>query len=216
MNWLRRLGSWIALVFKEAWSLLYPKRARTQTWMFLTFALFVGAAVLGVGLYAGFILKGQFQNATKRMLRDQGLRLIAALVEAPREEDAWYAMEQVSRLLDMRIVVSRNDTLLFDVRGEPFKHNIVLPAELEVLPTQRGRLDFEEYTTSEGVTVLIGAMKSPESDYAVLLIVPEPPLYALVHQMRIALIGGMIATFILTLFGSWVASREVTRISRRT
>ncbi len=211
MTWLRRLASWIALVFKEAWSLAYPKRARTQTWMFLTFALFVGAAVFGVGLYAGLVLKGQFENATKRMLRDQGVRLVAALVDAPSEADAWFAMDQASRLLDMRIIVMRDDTLLFDVRGEPFKHNIQLPPDIEGMPVLPGRLDFQEHRTEDGTTVLIGAMTPPDSPYSLRLIVPEPPLYALVNQMMIALIGGMIATFILTLFGSWVASREVTK-----
>ena len=43
--------------------LFYPRRASTQTWMMLTFALFVGLAVVGVGLYSFLVLRGQVREA---------------------------------------------------------------------------------------------------------------------------------------------------------
>ena len=44
----------------------------TQTWMMLTFALFVGTAVARVGLYSFFVLRGQVYDAARDTLRGAG------------------------------------------------------------------------------------------------------------------------------------------------
>src|SRR5687768_4932509 len=69
-----------------------PRRASTQTWMMLTFALFVGAAVVGVSLYAFLVLRGQVREAARETLHRQAER-VAALLDAQPEPAALAALD---------------------------------------------------------------------------------------------------------------------------
>ena len=73
MNWrrVRRLLLWLRLLLREVTSTLLPKRASTQTWMFLTFVVFVGTAVLIVGLYARLVFHRETDSAARKQLREQ-------------------------------------------------------------------------------------------------------------------------------------------------
>jgi len=56
-----------------------PRRASVQSWMMLTFGLFVGAAVVGVGLYSYFVLRGQIREAARETLYQQADRFALQL-----------------------------------------------------------------------------------------------------------------------------------------
>ena len=49
-------------MLKKLWELIFPSRASTQTWMVLTFALFVGSAVVVVGLYVVLVMRGETER----------------------------------------------------------------------------------------------------------------------------------------------------------
>ena len=63
--------------------LFVPRRASTQTWMMLTFALFVGLAVVSGGLYSSLSLRGQVRDAARETLREQVTRFAVQLEAAP-------------------------------------------------------------------------------------------------------------------------------------
>lgn len=62
------------------WRWIFPPRASVRTWMFLTFALFVGLAVLGTGLYTGLVLHGRLRSTMEQTLRTQAERLLYQVV----------------------------------------------------------------------------------------------------------------------------------------
>ncbi len=215
MDWrrVRRLFLWLRLlVFRELVSAIFPKRASTQTWMFLTFALFVGAAVLVVGLYARFVLHNQTQTAARRQLREQALQIATTLAKAESYTEAWKATEQTSRILGMRIEVYADDTLFVDARGETFIPGFDLPPDLEeTLDVPEGRMRFIEHTTTSGEPILICAINHTLTGFEIRLYVPEPPLYTLARHMQLALMVGMLTALALAMFGSWVAARRVIK-----
>ena len=214
MEWrrVRRLLLWLRLLFREVITTIFPKRASTQTWMFLTFAFFVGAAVLVVGVYARFVLYNQTETAAKRQLREQALQIATTLGKTNSYTDAWRATEQTSRILGMRIQAFTGDSLYVDARGETFIPNFVLTPELEEeLNIPEGRTKYIEHITTDGQPILICAVNHALTGFIIRLYVPEPPLYTLARHMQIALVVGMAAALILALFGSWVAARRIIK-----
>ncbi|MFK7844212.1 MAG: sensor histidine kinase [Rhodothermales bacterium] len=214
MGWrrVRRLLLWLRLLFREVASTIVPKRASTQTWMFLTFAFFVGGAVLVVGLYARFVLHNQTETAARRQLREQALQIATTLGKARSYEEAWQATEQTSRVLGMRIEAYADDTLYVDARGETFIPQFYLPEDLEQdLLVPEGRMRFIEHTTTNGDPILICAVNHALTGFVIRLYVPEPPLYSQARNMQTALIVGMVMAFILAMFGSWVTARRVIK-----
>lgn len=208
----RRLLLWLRLVFRESVSTFLPKRASTQTWMFLTFAFFVGAGVLAVGLYARFVLYNQTETAARRQLREQALQIATTLGTTKSYNEAWQATELTSRILGMRIEAYTGDSLYVDARGETFLPSFILPEEIEQdLEVPEGRMRFIEYTAENGEDILICAVNHALTGFIVRLYMPEPPLYSLARHMQVALMVGMVAALVLALFGSWVASRRVIK-----
>ena len=53
--------------FNGVRELFLPRRVSTQTWMMFTFAVFVGFAVVGVGLYSSLSLRGQVREAAEEL-----------------------------------------------------------------------------------------------------------------------------------------------------
>src|SRR5690625_1110771 len=86
MRWYLKLGSW-----------LFPARASTQTWLVRTFALFIGAAVFGVGVYVTVVIQNDKKVATEEHLYQQAERA-AQLIERRRDDGNLGAiLEGISR-----------------------------------------------------------------------------------------------------------------------
>ena len=212
MNWrrVRRLLLWLRLLLRELTSTLLPKRASTQTWMFLTFVMFVGTAVLVVGLYARLVFHRETDTAARKQLREQALQIATTLGKSPSYNDAWKAAEQTSRVLGMRVVAIAGDSVYLDISGNTFIPPFDLPKDLEDrLYVEEGRMKYLRLTTPDGDPILVCAVNHILTGFTIQLYVPEPPLYALARRMQLALIAGMIAALALAMFGSWVASRRV-------
>ena len=180
--------------------------------MFLTFAFFVGAAVLAVGLYARLVLHSQTETAARRELREQALFIGTTIGKADTYEEAWRSAEEISKILGMRIVAIAGDSVYLDIRGETFIPTVDLPPDLEeTLAVSEGRMRFVQHETQNGDPILICAVNQALTGLTIQLYVPEPPLYSLAQHMQVALMVGMIAALVLAMFGSWVAARRVIK-----
>ena len=199
MRWLNNLTN-----------LVFPRRASTQTWMILTFALFVGLAVLVVGLYVAIILRGETRDATRQMLYSESQRIAIQLEHAERPEELEEVARAISRLTDLRLTIARDDTLLLDLRESRVvtDRSVMSREEMHVSPESPVR--FVERTDAGGELMLFVALYRPQSGLIVRVGQPEPPLFALVHRMQLALIAAMFMALLLALLGSWVASHQVT------
>lgn len=180
--------------------------------MFLTFALFVGSAVLGVGLYARLVLHKQTEKAARNDLREQALSLATVIGKAPNHKEAWLVANQASQFLGIRIQAFSEDTLFLDVTGGTSVPSFDLPEELEEeLAPREGRFRFKDYTLESGDTILIGSINHVLTGLTIRVFRPKPELYAAAQRMQTALFVGMVMALMLAMFGSWVAARRVIK-----
>ncbi|MEX0599230.1 MAG: ATP-binding protein, partial [Rhodothermales bacterium] len=199
MGWLQRLTN-----------LVVPRRATTQTWMILTFALFVGPAVLAVGVYVTFALRGETSEATRQMLVGQAERIAIQLERVEAPEDQLEVARDISRLTDVRITLVRDDSVLWDVdrNGLLADDDVLMGPEINVGPEDPVRYASREDEADN--VMLFAAVYRSGSNLVVRIGQREPPLVSLVQNMLIALVVGMAMALLLALLGSWVAAHQVT------
>ncbi len=196
-------------LFKTISRWVFPERASTQTWMFLTFALFVGTAVVAVALYVVFVLSGEIRAATHEMLYRQAERVAAQIEQAQSREARFAIVREIGRLTDLEITVATADSVYWTVEGERvLREEVPLPAtEREGLTSEQRR--FVERETAGGRRLFYVAYAPPGSDLVVRVGQPEPALHTLAERTQVVLIAGMVAALLLALLGSWVASYQV-------
>ncbi|MEM1042851.1 MAG: HAMP domain-containing sensor histidine kinase [Bacteroidota bacterium] len=195
---------------KDLQSLLLPRRASTQTWMMLTFALFVGAAVAIVGLYAFLVLRGQVEDAARETLRVQARYLSAQLETVEDPEVLFETIQRTSTATPYRIGVAKKDSLVWEMVDGRILTDRTFLDQPEVEQAVRTGFGYDERTGSLG-PVLYVAHYSPVSDYVVRIGQPAPPLLTLVQKMQATLIIGMALALVLALIGAWIAALQVTR-----
>ncbi len=84
---------------------LLPRRASTQTWMVLTFALFVGTAVVGVGLYVMLVLRGEMRTAMQETLHDQADRIAVQAEQEPDPVRRGRIVDNLTELQDLHVAL---------------------------------------------------------------------------------------------------------------
>ncbi len=89
---------------------LLPRRASTQTWMVLTFALFVGTAVVGVGLYVMLVLRGEMRTAMQETLHDQADRIAVQAEQEPGAARRGRIVDNLTELQDLHVSLVTPDT----------------------------------------------------------------------------------------------------------
>ncbi|HIL57416.1 MAG TPA: sensor histidine kinase, partial [Rhodothermales bacterium] len=77
--------------------------------MMLTFALFVGGAVVGIGLYSFLVLRGQIYEAARETLRQQAERFALQLEAQPDAERMVLAGEQIARVTELGVHIATRD-----------------------------------------------------------------------------------------------------------
>lgn len=194
---------------KDIWQWIFPPRASTQTWMFLTFALFVGVAVIAVGLYVQFVLRDEVEEATQQMLAEQARRVAVQIQEPDTRAEQLRTVRELSRLTDLRITVASQDSILWDVQGDQLLRQNVLLDRSEFEAMEDEQVHFTELEGPNGREMFYVAYAPPNSDLVVRVGQPEPPLYTLAERTQVVLIGGMMAALLLALLGSWIASYQV-------
>jgi signal transduction histidine kinase len=197
--------------FKDLQSLLLPRRASTQTWMMLTFALFVGTAVVLVGLYAFVVLRGQINDAARETLRGQA-RYVAAQIETASDyETLFETIRRTSAVTPYRIGVATRDSLVWELEGSRIITERDFLQQPEVEQALATGFCYEERTEPNGRRMLFAALYRPVSGYIVRLGQPTPPLLSVVERMQATLVIGMALALALALIGAWLAALQVTR-----
>ncbi len=201
MSFLRSIGD-----------LFLPRRASTQTWMVLTFALFVGMAVVAVGLYVVLVLRGEMRTAMEETLRNQAERIAVQVEQAdpPRRRDI---VDNLTELTDLRVAVVTPDTSYRASGPSQSGDSLARAPSLRELDGETAR--FTRSRNPGGETVFTAALYRPDADLIVQITQQAPPLYHLVQRSQVVLILGMVLAFILALLGSFVAAYQVkTPLSR--
>lgn len=197
MRWYVKLASWI-----------FPARASTQTWLILTFALFIGLAVAAIGVYVTVTVRNDIEAATEDLLYRQAERAAAEVEQAANETELMASMRAISHLADLHVTMLGPDTVIWDVRSG---FSIQRDAEANVMQVSPGDpVRFFDVTPPGQPRRLYIEMYRPRLGAAIRVGQPEPMLLALVERMQVALIVGMITALLLALLGSWVAANHVT------
>ena len=186
---------------------LVPERAPVQTWMLLTFVLFVGMGVAAVVLYVTLVLRGDAMETLRATLGAQAER-VADVVEAEETEEArLMAFEQASRALDLRFALVYPDGRRVDYAdGKP----LVRPSPAEPAFAPGDSAAFRTVRDANGDRVRYAAVRLRTGE--VLEVgQPEPALFTLVERMRRAVFVGMAMALALALAGTIVVARQVTR-----
>lgn len=197
MRWYVKLASWI-----------FPARASTQTWLILTFALFIGLAVAAVGVYVTVTVRNDIEAATEHMLYRQAERAAAEVEQAETEAELMASMRAISHLADLHITALGRDSVLWDVRSGFAISRDTDTSGMRVSETDP--LRFYEVTPPGQERRLYIEMYRPRLDAAIRIGQPEPMLLSLVERMQVALIVGMITALLLALLGSWVSANQIT------
>jgi signal transduction histidine kinase len=187
---------------------MLPSRASTQTWMFLTFALFVGTAVVGVGLYVGGVLRVQIQEARQQALVEQAVRIALLVEQAETPTDKREAARAFSRLTTLDLAVAAQDSLLWSASNAHLLDDGRLQRPDELEPVPQGRVHLAPAPSGSDVIV---TLFRPDSGLLLRVVQPEPILFQLVREMQWTLLLGMVMALLLALVGSWIAAHKVTQ-----
>lgn len=194
-------------------NLFFPRRASTQTWMMLTFAFFVGLAVVVVGLYSFLVLRGQVRDAARETLREEVER-VAVLLEAEPDGAAVRALAgNIAGVTQREVAVARLDTtegiwrpFIGPIDQEFFR-------QPEVLAARRTGVGYAERQGEDpgAETILYAASFRSDSKLIVRLGEPSTPLHRAVQKVQATLIIGMALALVLALLGAWIAARQVNK-----
>ena len=180
--------------------------------MFLTFALFVGMAVAGVGLYVFFILDNQIEAAARKTHITQAEQIARILEEAETGEDRARLITSISDLTGLHILVAEQGVIKWSQKPEDFESAGPVMARPEVQQLEAGDAYFTtEERTSTDERVVFVAVSRAESGLTIGVEQRERPLHTVARNMQLTLVLGMIMAFLMALVGSWVAADRVTK-----
>lgn len=190
----------------------FPARASTRTWMFLTFAVFVGIAAGGAAFYVTLDFSNQIQEASRRShLVDTGhlASIILSTELASTSPDEWKnvispATATLLTFDDLHIFIGRKDSLHW--RNDPLEG---LSSQDLMAQTQPGQPFFDILVTENGKWFKIGAIRRDDS--VIGLVRPVSALYILAANMRDKMIVGIGIALFMSMLGAWIASHEVTK-----
>lgn len=176
--------------------------------MVLTFAFFVGMAVVGVGLYVVLVLRGEMRTSMRQTLRNQAER-IAVQVERERDPTRRRSIvENLTELTDLNVALVTPDTTYRPTPQSQPTDTLVDVSALQTLEAESIR--FARYHSAEGSPLFVAALYRPSSNLIVQVSQPPPPLYHLVQRSQVVLILGMVLALLLALLGSFLAAYQVT------
>jgi signal transduction histidine kinase len=188
---------------------LFPTRASTQTWMMLTFALFIGVAVASVGLYLSVEVRSELRTTVEQMLRRQVVLTAESLERADGDAGLVEEAIAIARVTEDRITVLRGDSVLVDVQRTRLLSDGGILARKEIAGLGEGSFGFAERVEG-GVRTYFAAVHRPASGLVVRLGMPESALVLLVHQLQVIIAAAMLLVFLLSVVAAWIAARRVT------
>lgn len=191
----------------------FPARAPTRTWMFLTFALFVGLAAGGVAFYLTLNLSDRIRRAAhKSHLVDT--EHLASLILSTEDltskvpgdwiESLDPTAAAVLQLNDLYIFIGYNDSLYWK------NASLEDTAILDILSRTSAEEPFFDVVTIEnGQRIKIGAIRRDE--VVIGLVRPVSALYVLAAGMRNRMIAGIGFALFMAMIGAWISSNQVTK-----
>ncbi|GAB5534028.1 MAG: HAMP domain-containing sensor histidine kinase [Rubricoccaceae bacterium] len=198
--------------WKAIRQLFVPRRASTQTWMMLTFALFVGLAVVGVGLYSFFVLRGQVRDAARETLHQQAERFAVQLESAPDQASMLELGRQIATFASLDVALATPDSVLGNwgaggVTGAPFFDR----EEVVEARADEGSVGWSIRPGPDGSERFYLALYRPDTGLLIRLGEPTPPFVRAIQQVQAVLVIGMALALVFALIGAWMAARQVTR-----
>lgn len=198
-------------MLKRLWASVLPARASTQTWMILTFALFLGVAMGAVGLYMTFVLRGEIEIATHQALFQQANRIAGIIEAAPSDAERLRITRDLARLSNLHLTVVEGNNVLLDVWGNQLRSDGALLSRPEMQVIRDGKTRYDDRVDGDGQRVRYVALRRPSSGLVVRVGQRQPPLFRLVTRMEVVLMIAMGLALVLSIFGSWIAAQRVTR-----
>ena len=200
--------------WRDVRQLVYPRRASIQTWMMLTFALFVGLAVVGVGLYSFLILSGQVGDAARQSLRGEAERLAVQLEAEPTRGAMLDTGEQIAGLAQIEVAIATRDEVIGDFgvgRGGPSPDAPFFdrPEVVEAFAAA-DNVGFAERDGPGGARLYV-ALYRPETGLLVRVGEPVPELLRAIETLQAVIALSLVLALLTALLGSWIAARQVTR-----
>jgi len=165
----------------------------------MTFALFVGIAVVAVALYVLLVLRGEMRTAMHQTLRDQAERLAVQIEGQPNPAERARVVREISQLTDLDLALAAPDTT---VGSDSLRH-----AALQSM--RSAEIRFTERQGAGGERLFFATLYDPARSLIVQVGQPAPPLYNLAQRSQVVLILGMVLALIFALAGSWVAASQV-------
>lgn len=194
-------------LFQTLSNLVFPRRASTRTWMVLTFALFVGMAVVAAALYVVLVLRGEMRTAIHQTLREHAERVADQVVQAdPRRRHA--IVKNLTELTDLRVTLVTPDSTYRAANASPATDSLTRLRTLDRLDEETAR--FAEFPGYGGETLFTTALYRPDERLIVQVSQLAPPLYHLVQRTQVVLILGMGLALAFALLGSFIATYQVT------
>jgi len=176
--------------------------------MVLTFAFFVGLAVMGVGLYVVLVLRGEIRTAMHQTLRDEAERIATQVEQASSVARREAIVDHLSELTTLRLFITTPDTA-YRSPTFPVSADTLLSAPRHATGTH-AVAQFASYVDEQDDRTFAVALYRPRADLVVRVAQSAPPLYHLAQRSQIVLILGMVLALILALLGSFVAAYQVT------
>jgi signal transduction histidine kinase len=179
--------------------------------MVLTFALFVGVAVVGVGLYVVLVLRGEMRSAMEQTLRDQADRIAVQVAREPNPNRRHQIVESLTELSDLSIALVTPDTTYRPSAQTP--HALPVDTLIDASAFRTLEAEMAQFAYTEGPDrqpYFIATLYRPSANLIVQVGQPPPPLYDLARRSQVVLILGMILALMLALIGSFIAAYQVT------
>ena len=192
------------------WQLIFPQRAQTQTWMFLTFALFVGLAVAGVGSYVLFTLRIQIREAAEVTYSTELDDVMGILATDTPLAERMSQLDERSRTSGAHVLLMRRDSLVWTSGPEMARAAVSHMRSDRPSGLEPGETYFSRIRLPDGTRISLGATIRQESGVLVAVLQTEHPFHSVALDMQWTLILGMITALLMALAGSWIASGRVT------
>lgn len=189
---------------------IVPVRASTQTWMIMTFALFVGLAVMLVGFYVSFVLRTEVNNTVQRDLFAHAERVASAVEQANSASARQAVVDEYSRTTGLHVTAAINGDVYTGLLGNPSIAPYVTevsdgPNAVSVLSGMRETVETED---SPYVRM---AIYHARPEVAVRVARTAGPLITVMDRVGAALLTGLVFILLLSLLGSWIAARQVVK-----
>ena len=178
----------------------------------LTFGTFVGLAVVAVGLYSIFVLRGQVDRAARATLAEQAERFAVQLEAEPDRQTMLALGQQIASVTRTDVAVATDSVVLgaWGPGTEPGSASLAFFQQDEVVEARAEGVGFATRTDATGEKRLYVALVRPQTGLTVRIGEPLPPLLGAVQRMQALLTVGMALALVFALLGAWIAARQVT------